>query len=382
MDTVSSQFIYTYDWIIYWTYSFIQNHDNNYLNLWLNVIFSTVCAVDLFNVFFTNVCVDYFPLESFLDADTSTILIKNFDLFSSWLTLFYVFTPEHLSYSSAISWLNINFMWDFSITNFFFLLYSFLFIWKFSIDSVFFFNFFSSSYMQVVNLYIYSWVLGGIDKTESTEEIISLLILWPWCIIIIFSHVLTISNHNFFFGFAEWGLPIIYGLILLLEHCWSFGTYLLVYLNGTRGKKSLIVTLIEDLMALSILIARVLLQAVRGVIVGMFHFICREALLNLTHWWTISHYINSCTSLDFEGLTFKMDFINLAADLVIACVSLVIVTAIMFLQLIFLVVSVWLFCKCWFISWHPTITTQLDVKPTIKFVYVKSTAVYSLKPQI
>jgi hypothetical protein len=24
----------------------------------------------------------------------------------------------------------------------------------------------------------------------------------------------------------------------------------------------------------------------------------------------------------------------------------------MFLQLIFLIVSVWLFCKCWFISWN------------------------------
>jgi hypothetical protein len=29
---------------------------------------------------------------------------------------------------------------------------------------------------------------------------------------------------------------------------------------------------------MAILIARVLLQAVRGVIVGMFHFICREML--------------------------------------------------------------------------------------------------------
>jgi hypothetical protein len=38
----------------------------------------------------------------------------------------------------------------------------------------------------------------------------------------------------------------------------------------------------EDFVAMLIMIVRVLLQSIRGVIVGMFHFICREALLNMT----------------------------------------------------------------------------------------------------
>jgi hypothetical protein len=56
------------------------------------------------------------------------------------------------------------------------------------------------------------------------------------------------------------------------------GTYLFVYVAGAAGRKLSVITAIEDAVALFILIARVLLQAVRGVIVGMFHFICREML--------------------------------------------------------------------------------------------------------
>jgi hypothetical protein len=39
--------------------------------------------------------------------------------------------------------------------------------------------------------------------------------------------------------------------------------------------------------------------------------------------------------------------------------------AIMFLQLIFLIVSVWLFCKCWFISW-PSQYVIIDTKDKFK----------------
>jgi hypothetical protein len=53
---------------------------------------------------------------------------------------------------------------------------------------------------------------------------------------------------------------------------------------GARGRKSFIITLLEDIVAIAIMVARVVLQSIRGVIVGMFHFICREALLNMTKW--------------------------------------------------------------------------------------------------
>jgi hypothetical protein len=51
---------------------------------------------------------------------------------------------------------------------------------------------------------------------------------------------------------------------------------------GIRGRKSFIVNMLEDMIAMFIMVGRVMLQSVRGVIVGMFHFICREALLNMT----------------------------------------------------------------------------------------------------
>lgn len=65
---------------------------------------------------------------------------------------------------------------------------------------------------------------------------------------------------------------------MLTEHCWAMGTYLFVYIAGAAGRKYSLITAIEDAAALLILVARVLLQAVRGIIVGMFHFICREML--------------------------------------------------------------------------------------------------------
>lgn len=56
------------------------------------------------------------------------------------------------------------------------------------------------------------------------------------------------------------------------------GTYLFVYVAGAAGRKLSVLNAFEDAVALGILIARVMLQAVRGVIVGMFHFISREML--------------------------------------------------------------------------------------------------------
>ena len=46
----------------------------------------------------------------------------------------------------------------------------------------------------------------------------------------------------------------------------------------------------------------------------------------------------------------------------LAAGSTVLITAIMFLQLIFLIISVWLFCKCWYISWTLVFGTALQEK--------------------
>lgn len=97
-------------------------------------------------------------------------------------------------------------------------------------------------------------------------------------------------------------------------------------------------------MALTIMVVRVLLQAIRGVIVGMFHFICREALLNMTRWASVDAAAGGAGAAPEAASS--LDITLALADFGLAAGSLVVVTAIMFLQLIFLMVSVWLFCKC------------------------------------
>ena len=202
------------------------------------------------------------------------------------------------------------------------------------------------------NFIFVSWLQSSVDKLESTEEALSLIILWPWCVFIITTHLMALANYDALFVFAEWGLPVIYGLIMLLEHWWAFGVYLLVYLNGARGRKLIILTALEDIVTLSILIARVLLQAVRGLIVGMFHFICREMIWNMPAYWTHIAVPAATTAYTDENVSSIYYYQHLLFDCILTGGSFIIITAIMFLQLIFLLVSIWLFCKCWFTSWH------------------------------
>lgn len=154
------------------------------------------------------------------------------------------------------------------------------------------------------------------------------------------------TNLKFMFGFAEWGLPIVYGFLLLLEHVWLFGSYMLLYVTGVGGRRNFIVTLVEDVVALVIMVARVLLQVIRGVIVGMFHFICREALLNMRKWWDYEVAGSGSVEGVAGGQPRAEDVIFIVMDILLASCGLLVIMAIMFLQLVFLVVSVWLFCKC------------------------------------
>jgi hypothetical protein len=52
---------------------------------------------------------------------------------------------------------------------------------------------------------------------------------------------------------------------------YSLGSFFIVFLTGSKTRRSVVITFIEDLLALTILFLRVLLQMVRGVIVGLFH---------------------------------------------------------------------------------------------------------------
>ena len=341
------------------------------------ITFPTQHWIEFFNIFFTNFFIGTVNNNIFFNWHRGLTLLKSFDLFSTWLTLFYIFAPDHITYLSNTTWLNMTTNFNISANMILYFFYFITLVWKVAIESLQFTRAHTANYTHVVNIYLYTWVLNGIDKTESTEETVSLLILWPWCILLIFTHMFTVSNNNFMFGFAEWGLPIVYGLILLLEHLWLFSIYFVIYLTGARGRKSITITLIEDLIALSILLARVLLQAVRGLIVNMFHFICRETLLNMPKWWTMSCYYNSSIGLETESLKSSFNNLALSSDLIIVGSSFIIVTAIMFLQLTFLVISVWLFCKCWFISWHPSIYKIMSIQQKLRKVNVETATFYS-----
>lgn len=70
----------------------------------------------------------------------------------------------------------------------------------------------------------------------------------------------------------------------------------------------------EDLISTLIMFARIGLQAVRGVIVGIFHFICREALLTLSRWWVMDTWFAGTCSMSGGGTGTGYDFVLLWAD--------------------------------------------------------------------
>ena len=60
------------------------------------------------------------------------------------------------------------------------------------------------------------------------------------------------------------------------------GCHIFVYLTGSRGRRSLFVVVLEDLIAFVILLSRVSLQIVRGIICGLYHDFFREIYELLT----------------------------------------------------------------------------------------------------
>jgi hypothetical protein len=270
-----------------------------------------------------------------------------------WELLFTEWIPTDVSWVTPAGWSGLVVLLKYSI-HLYFLVFYFLYLFlKLMVENGSYLLKYFSAWGVFVDLYLLTWVVGGEDKVETTEEILVLFFLWPWCVFLIFTHTFGWSDHSTIFGFAEWGLPVIYGYILLLEHIWVFGAYMVVYLMGIRTRKSMVANCIEDIVALVIMVARVSLQMVRGVIVGMFHFICREAVLNMNRWWSTDIWCYSGSAMINDKRSWVIDMILVWVDFWVAAGSLIVVTAIMFLQLIFLIVSVWLFCKCWYTSWLP-----------------------------
>jgi hypothetical protein len=163
-------------------------------------------------------------------------------------------------------------------------------------------------FLMLYEEFILLWVNFASIKFESYEEALCIIILWPWCIFLVFTHIFSIENNEVFFIFVEWGLPVVYGYLILIESIWLFGVYFLVYLNGGRGRKFLLVTLVEDLIAFIILLARVTLQVVRGIICGLYHDFFKELTEYIIDTWE-SYRLYAIWQVPFIKKYYPLDYI-------------------------------------------------------------------------
>lgn len=186
-------------------------------------------------------------------------------------------------------------------------------------------------------------------KFESLDEAFNVIIFWPWCLMLVFTHLIFWNNNEFFFIFIEWGLPVVYGYFIICEYFWNFGSYFFIYLNGTRGRRSLLFTIIEDLVAFFILIARVSLQMIRGLICGLYHDFFREITEYIIDTWDIFFLLYSWR-LPFFSMTPFFDLMLFFINVYLIAFTLLFIYFVLFLQLLFLLIAVWLFARCWFIS--------------------------------
>lgn len=197
--------------------------------------------------------------------------------------------------------------------------------------------------------YIIIWVRFLFEKLENNEESYLTIKLVSFFLFLFFSNFLAIDSNINFIVFIEWNLPVCFGIILICELVYFFGSYILLYLNGSKSRKVLIVSFFEDLMNFFILLIRISLQLIRGIICGIYHDLLREANIKIIQWlvelnwnWVLKYntdYPFTSTPL-FYLILFYIFFLYIITFAII----------LMFLQALFLFLAIWLFCKCWFLS--------------------------------
>jgi len=206
-----------------------------------------------------------------------------------------------------------------------------------------------SIFAMMYESFVLFWINLAYIKFESYEEALCSIILWPWCIFLVLTHLVTLENNEIFFIFIEWGLPVMYGYMLIIEHIWLFGSHFLIYLNGARGRRSLIITIIEDIISFFILIARVSLQMIRGIICGFYHDFFREITEYIVDSWE-TYAILSTWDMPFYSSRPFNNFLFFFINWYLIALTLLFIYLILFLQLLFLLIAVWLFARCWFMS--------------------------------
>jgi hypothetical protein len=74
------------------------------------------------------------------------------------------------------------------------------------------------SFSLIYEKFLLFWVNTLSHLFESYEEALVTFVFWPWAIWLVFTHLANFDNHEIFFIFVEWGLPVLYGYSLIIEH--------------------------------------------------------------------------------------------------------------------------------------------------------------------
>jgi hypothetical protein len=88
---------------------------------------------------------------------------------------------------------------------------------------------------------------------------------------------------------------------------------------------------------------------VRGIICGLYHDFFKELTEYIIDTWE-SYRLYAIWQVPFIKKYYSLDYIFFFFNWYIISFILLFIYIILFLQLLFLIIAVWLFCRCWFIS--------------------------------
>ena len=332
---------------------------NSFLSFYLTTFFY---KFNIFHQFFAiilswdNIYQNFFfptDYQLFFQQYNFTTNSQHLKFIPNLLSNFFIINTNFFNISFSFQIENIFIL--FCINNLFWLEIVFFFFIIFFIFLKIYQTYFSFLYSFQINFNIFyeSFLFFCLNifnkKFESYEETFCIIILWPWCIFLVITHLINIDNNEIFFIFIEWGLPILFGYFIIFEHIWLFSTHFFIYLNGSKGRKTFFLTLFEDLLTSIILIARISLQLIRGLICGLYHDFFREISEWLINTWHSSIFLFN-GFIPFSNNFIKWDITFFFVDCYLIGFCLLFIYFILFLQLIFLLIAVWLFTRCWFIS--------------------------------
>ena len=249
-------------------------------------------------------------------------------------------------------YINNNFFKLFFISffNIFFFIFFFIFFLKM------FFNFFfgileikKENIFKKFLFFFFTYFKFFNEKLESTEESFLFFKFWFFFLFLFFTHFYFYNNFTNIFIFIEWSLPVFFGILIILESIWIFSSNIFIYLNGSKGRKNFFASLSEDLINFFILVVRIILQMIRGIICSLYHDFLKEIFI---YYFFKIQYLNLIWSsiFNFNEINNFFFFCIIIIKLYYLIIIMTLASLLMFLQVLFLFLAIWLFCKCWFIS--------------------------------